>query len=70
MKKYVITVKDEPVSVKAAIEIIDDLIKDEEEAIAAYKAAIEALPQYRDVLDHILKEEIEHKEELLQLKTA
>lgn len=66
MKTYVITVKD--ASVQETIDLIDALIKDEEEAIAAYRAAIEKLPQFKEQLTHILDEEIEHKKELEELK--
>ena len=70
MKTFVVVanVKDAPATVSATVDILDSLIKDEDEAIAAYKAAIEALPQFKEQLTHILEEEIEHKQELLMLK--
>lgn len=67
MKTYIIKVKDADIT-SDIIDIIDALIKDEEEAIAAYKLAIEKLPQFKDQLTHILEEEVEHKKELEALK--
>lgn len=70
MKTYIIKVKAsaKDASMSEELQIIDALIKDEEEAIAAYKLAIEQLPQFKEQLTHILDEEIEHKKELELLK--
>ena len=69
MKTYIIKVKDDVKDdVNDIIDILDALIKDEEEAINAYKLAIEKLPQFKEQLQHILDEEIEHKKELEELK--
>lgn len=66
MKTYIVKVKDD-ISIDM-LNIINALIKDEEEAIDAYKAAIQKLPQFKKQLQHILDEEIEHKRELEELK--
>lgn len=72
MKTYIVKVNDDLVKVKDDLSdmlaIIDALIKDEEEAIAAYQSAISKLPQFKEQLTHILNEEIEHKKELEALK--
>ena len=70
MKTYIITVRDsvKDDDVTDIIATIDALIKDEEEAIAAYQAAIIKMPQFKEQLTHILNEEIEHKKELEALK--
>jgi len=65
MKTYIVKVNDD---VTEIVDVIDALIKDEEEAIEAYKAAILKLPQFKEQLTHILNEEIEHKKELEMLK--
>ena len=69
MKTYIITVKDSVKDdVTDIVKIIDALIQDEEEAINAYKLAIERLPQFKEQLTHIMEEEVEHKKELEALK--
>lgn len=68
MKAYIVKVKDAAKNETEINRIVDTLIKDEIEAINAYKAAIVQLPQFKEQLEHILKEEIEHKQMLELLK--
>ena len=52
-------------------EKIDLLIKDEQEAIEGYQKAMEgATEAEKAVFSHIIEEELEHIEELKNLKTA